>query len=266
METDLKKVIEDRSITLTKPEIRKYMHMLVQGVAHLHHHGILHRDLKPENLLIGSNGVLKITDFGLARRYGSPSEKFTSTAVTIFYRPPELLFGADRYGFPVDMWSVGCIFAELMLRTPYFPGATEIAMIQTITAALGSPNNWPEMDQMPLFFKLEHRERPDPRQLFTAASEDEINLLENLLQWNPNRRLTAAQALQHPYFKGEMADLSDLVLPQKRSAAPIVPANVRSRLQGMDDGTFGVCGLALGCLPWSVTDNLGTAKRTLSFA
>eukprot|EP01122_Echinamoeba_exundans_P018004 TRINITY_DN9933_c0_g1_i1.p1 TRINITY_DN9933_c0_g1~~TRINITY_DN9933_c0_g1_i1.p1 ORF type:complete len:357 (+),score=91.08 TRINITY_DN9933_c0_g1_i1:65-1072(+) len=247
METDLKKIIDDKPLFLSKEDIRAYMWMLVQGVAHLHKHGILHRDLKPENLLISSSGQLKITDFGLARRYGSPREKLTNTAVTIFYRPPELLFGAEKYGFAVDMWSVGCIFAELLLRLPYFPGHTELQMIQNITAALGSPRDWPEMEQMPLFFKVEPRERPDPRQLFSAATDDEIAFLEQLLQWNPNKRMTAAQALQHRYFSGPRSDPSQLKLPTKRGPQPIIPPNVRSRLQDMED------------------ENIGNAKRRLDW-
>jgi cyclin-dependent kinase 7 len=248
MDTDLKKIIEEKAaIPLSKEDIRTYMWMLVQGVAHLHKNGILHRDLKPENLLVSSSGQLKITDFGLARRYGSPREKLTNTAVTIWYRPPELLFGAEKYGFAVDMWSVGCIFAELLLRNPYFPGTTELGMIQNITMALGSPKDWPEMDQMPLFFKVEPRERPDMRQLFHAASEDEISLLDQLLQWNPNKRLTAVQALQHRYFSGPRVDPSQLKLPNKKGQQPIVPPNVRSRLQGIEEGALNVFVLLLFC-------------------
>jgi cyclin-dependent kinase 7 len=112
---NLDDVIKDKSIVLLPEDIKSYMQMLLRGVAHIHSHWILHRDLKPENLLIGENGAIKLADFGLARIYGSPNRNMTSEVCTIWYRPPELLFGAREYSGAVDIWGVGCIFAELML-------------------------------------------------------------------------------------------------------------------------------------------------------
>ncbi|XP_077923369.1 cyclin-dependent kinase 7 isoform X7 [Halichoerus grypus] len=130
METDLEVIIKDNSLVLTPSHIKAYMLMTLQGLEYLHQHWILHRDLKPNNLLLDENGVLKLADFGLAKSFGSPNRAYTHQVVTRWYRAPELLFGARMYGVGVDMWAVGCILAELLLRalkTKYFsnrPGPT----------------------------------------------------------------------------------------------------------------------------------------------
>uniref|UniRef100_A0A8B9DG72 Cyclin-dependent kinase 7 n=1 Tax=Anser cygnoides TaxID=8845 RepID=A0A8B9DG72_ANSCY len=116
METDLEVIIKDSSIVLTQAHIKAYMLMTLQGLEYLHQHWILHRDLKPNNLLLDENGVLKLADFGLAKSFGSPNRVYTHQVVTRWYRAPELLFGARMYGVSVDMWAVGCILAELLLR------------------------------------------------------------------------------------------------------------------------------------------------------
>lgn len=101
--------------------------------------------MKPNNLLIAADGELKLADFGLARTYGEPTGNMSPQVVTRWYRAPELLFGARDYSYGVDMWAVGCIFAELMLRVPYMAGETDIEQLQTIFRALGSPTDkeWP---------------------------------------------------------------------------------------------------------------------------
>ena len=108
------------------------------------------RDLKPNNLLIASDGQLKLADFGLARDFADPGHKMTCQVITRWYRPPELLFGCRYYGASVDMWSIGCIFAELMLRTPYLPGESDMDQLRTIFRALGTPTEeeWPVMHKI----------------------------------------------------------------------------------------------------------------------
>ncbi|KAL6059287.1 Cyclin-dependent kinase D-2, variant 2 [Balamuthia mandrillaris] len=145
METDLEAIVRDENIVLSPADIKAYMLMLLQGLEHCHTNWVLHRDLKPNNLLISPNGVLKLADFGLARFWGSPDRRFTHQVVTRWYRAPELLFGAQAYSSSVDIWACGCIFAELMLRRPYFPGDSEIDQLGKIFAALGTPTEeiWP---------------------------------------------------------------------------------------------------------------------------
>lgn len=113
-------------------EVKKLLHMLLSGVQHLHDNWILHRDLKASNLLLSHKGVLKIGDFGLAREYGSPLKPYTQIVVTLWYRCPELLLGAKEYSTAVDMWSVGCIFGEFILRQPLFMGKSEIDQLNVI--------------------------------------------------------------------------------------------------------------------------------------
>ncbi len=113
---------QDNSILLTPGHIKSYVLQTLLGLEYLHANWILHRDLKPNNLLLNRDGVLKIADFGLAKHYGSPNRQYTHIVVTRWYRAPELLFGARIYGTGVDIWAVGCILAELLLRTPFVAG------------------------------------------------------------------------------------------------------------------------------------------------
>ena len=145
MDTDLENIIRDQSIILTTANIKSYILMTLQGLEYLHLHWILHRDLKPNNLLVNSHGVLKIADFGLAKFFGSPTRVNTHQVVTRWYRCPELLFGAKQYGTNIDIWSVGCILGELLLRSPLFPGESDLDQLTKIFQVLGSPTEetWP---------------------------------------------------------------------------------------------------------------------------
>ena len=117
------------SLGLGDPVVRKFMMQLCDGIKYCHSHRILHRDLKPQNLLIDKEGNLKLADFGLARAFGVPLRTYTHEVVTLWYRSPEILLGGRQYSTGVDMWSVGCIFAEMVTRKPLFPGDSEIAQI-----------------------------------------------------------------------------------------------------------------------------------------
>lgn len=145
LSSNLEEVIKDQSLIFTNADIKSWMAMTFRGLEYCHRAFVLHRDLKPNNLLIGSDGQLKIADFGLAREFGDPLAGMTSQVITRWYRPPELIMGARNYGTAVDIWSVGCIFAELMLRTPYLPGESDLQQLTTICKALGTPTerDWP---------------------------------------------------------------------------------------------------------------------------
>lgn len=156
LDLDLKKYMDklpqEGESSMLQPElVKKFTLQLIQGVHYCHSHRIIHRDLKPQNLLIDQEGNLKLADFGLARAFGVPLRNYTHEIVTLWYRAPEVLLGSRHYSTGVDMWSVGCIFAEMALRKPLFPGDSEIDEIFKIFKTLGTPNEpvWPGVSQLP---------------------------------------------------------------------------------------------------------------------
>lgn len=161
------------------------------------------QDLKPNNLLVNSEGVLKLGDFGLAKFYGSPNRVYTHQVVTRWYRSPELLFGARMYGDGVDMWAVGCILAELLLRVPFLPGESDLDQLTKIFQALGTPTeeNWPGMNGLPDFIQFKPSPGTPLREIFTAATDDLLYLLSKLLAICPSERCSASEALQMEYFR-----------------------------------------------------------------
>jgi len=201
-EYDLEMVVKDRDLFLTAGDIKSYMLQLLRGVETLHKYWVLHRDLKPNNLLMSKDGILKIADFGFARQFGSPNPRYTHEVVTRWYRAPELLFGATQYGPSIDIWSVGCIFAELMMKTPYFAGDSDLDQLSKIFAALGTPTEetWPGMTSLPNYIQFNYCPGTPLKQLFTAAKDDAIDLLSQMIKFNPSSRITATEALKHPYF------------------------------------------------------------------
>lgn len=203
--SDLEVIINDKSLMIVPADIKSWLLMTLRGIYHCHRNGIMHRDLKPNNLLISPTGQLKLADFGLARAFGGPNEKFTSNVVTRWYRAPELLFGARHYAGGVDIWAAGVIFAELMLRTPYLPGKDDNDQVVVTFRALGTPTekNWPGVSILPNYNNLVMYPPPSRQELrnrFPAATESALDLLCGMLTLDPNKRLDAGQCLTHKYF------------------------------------------------------------------
>lgn len=182
------------------------MLQLLSAVAHCHSNWILHRDLKTSNLLMNNRGTIKVADFGLARRYGDPVGVggLTQLVVTLWYRAPEILLGATEYSTAVDMWSVGCIFGELILNEPIFQAKGELELIGMIFKLLGPPTkvNWPDYTTLPLSktLSLPHYTPPAFRQRFPYLTAAGIDLISSLMEYDPAKRITAEDALKHPYF------------------------------------------------------------------
>jgi len=206
IEHDLKTLLTTMPAPFLQSEIKTLMLQLLSAVAHCHERWILHRDLKTSNLLMNNRGTIKVADFGLARRYGDPVGVggLTQLVVTLWYRAPEILLGATTYSTAIDMWSVGCIFAELLLKEPLFQAKGEIELLSMIFKLLGPPttHSWPDYHTLPLAksITLPPPQPPQLRQKFQYITAAGIDLMARLLTYDPEMRISAVDALKHPYF------------------------------------------------------------------
>lgn len=178
---------------------------ILRGLKYVHSAHVLHRDLKPSNLLLNASCDLKIADFGLARTSTESNNFMTEYVVTRWYRAPELLLSCDSYDAAIDVWSVGCILAEMLLRKPFLPGRDYIDQLKLIIRTLGTPTDeelgFISAPKAKSYIKaLPLATRPDFRRLFPGASPQAVDLLERMLQFDPRRRITVEQALQHPWL------------------------------------------------------------------
>uniref|UniRef100_A0A8D0NVA1 Cyclin-dependent kinase 7 n=1 Tax=Sus scrofa TaxID=9823 RepID=A0A8D0NVA1_PIG len=202
-------------------------------------------DLKPNNLLLDENGVLKLADFGLAKSFGSPNRAYTHQVVTRWYRAPELLFGARMYGVGVDMWAVGCILAELLLRVPFLPGDSDLDQLTRIFETLGTPTEeqWPDMCSLPDFVTFKSFPGIPLQHIFIAAGDDLLDLIQGLFLFNPCTRITATQGLKTKYFSNRPGPTPGCQLPRpncpvealKEQSNPAV-ATKRKRTEALEQG------------------------------
>ncbi|KAG2219107.1 hypothetical protein INT45_009774 [Circinella minor] len=223
LDMDLRRYMNDVGRKgMTPAHIKSYMHQLLCGLQYCHSHRILHRDLKPQNLLIDSTGKLIIADLGLSRVFGVPMRTYTHQVITLWYRPPEILLGAQFYSTAVDMWSVGCIFAEMMTLRPIFPGDSQIDELFRIFQLLGTPTEdiWPGVSTLPDFnvtfpgwkrrnlreeFQkynsfLQLKELYNDPEQYEQSFTHAFDLINKLLEYDPHFRLSAKKAAEHPYF------------------------------------------------------------------
>lgn len=184
--------------------VRNIMYQVLQGLAYMHKNGFFHRDLKPENLLCNGPELVKIADFGLAKeiRTKPPHTEYISTR---WYRAPEIMLKSTYYSSPIDLWAVGCIMYETYTFRPLFPGSGEVDTLFKITAVLGTPtkDTWPEGVTLASqhHFKLPSMVPTSLKSLVRNASDDGITVMQHMLMWDPQKRPTAAQSLQYPYFQ-----------------------------------------------------------------
>lgn len=236
MDRDLKSLMSDMKRPFKIEEVKLLMQQLISAIAHLHDNWILHRDLKTSNLLI-NKGVLKVGDFGLAREYGSPLKQYTNKVVTLWYRAPELLLNTGHYSTPIDVWSIGCIFGELLTMKPLFPGNSDYEQIDLIFKALGSPNEdlWPDYEKIRLaksirFPKYKFNTLLEKLENKNLLSKKGFHLWNKLLAYDPGvkpnvtkpgyvfeqrptHRITAKAALEHEFFKEDPRPVSSDLFP-----------------------------------------------------
>eukprot|EP00003_Mantamonas_plastica_P011821 TRINITY_DN2176_c1_g1_i1.p1 TRINITY_DN2176_c1_g1~~TRINITY_DN2176_c1_g1_i1.p1 ORF type:complete len:618 (-),score=207.85 TRINITY_DN2176_c1_g1_i1:119-1972(-) len=203
MEENLYQLTQNKKVKLTEDKIRNYLYQIIQGLAYMHKHGYFHRDIKPENLLV-TKDICKLADFGLAREIRS-RPPYTDYVSTRWYRAPEVLLRDLAYGAPIDMWAVGAIMAELYTLRPLFPGNSEADEIFKICSVLGTPSyqTWPQGLKLAsaMHFKLPQMVGTPLAQLVPQASSEAIDLMYQLMAYDPKKRPSAAEALQHPYFQ-----------------------------------------------------------------
>lgn len=187
---------------LEEADIKNIFHQIMCGLAEIHNNGILHRDLAPSNILISSDGVVKIADFGLSRFIASPNNMMTGTVTTLSFRAPEILFGARYYSFSLDIWSAGCIFAQMLTKNVLFPGKDDIEVLKEIFSLLGvrSETNWPDAEYLPNYELFKDGNPITIEKKFSNFSPYAVDLLQQMLVLDPNKRITANDVLRHPYF------------------------------------------------------------------
>ncbi|KAL0265664.1 UNVERIFIED_CONTAM: hypothetical protein PYX00_011378 [Menopon gallinae] len=195
----LEDMLKRKDLVIMPADIKAWLIMILKGLHEIHSRFLIHRDIKPNNILFARDGVLKLADFGLCRSVSS--ERMTTQVITRWYRPPELLLGCRNYAFPADMWSVGCVMAEMFLRVPLFAADSDIKQLDLIFRALGTPDDAYFQNlcgEMPIMFKK--HPRSDFESLFSAAGQDALDLMKQLLDLNPNCRPSTLKAVGHRYF------------------------------------------------------------------
>lgn len=210
VDQDLKKFFSSREgKPLDGILVKSLLYQLIRGIAHCHQMKVLHRDLKPQNLLVSKEGVLKLADFGLARAFGIPVKNYTNEVVTLWYRAPDILLGSKNYSTSIDIWSIGCIFVEMINLKPLFPGNSEQDQLKKIFKVMGTPTveKWPTVTELSEWKPENFEKYPGiPLSSLVPKLEPEgLDLLDKLLRCNPSERITAKKALEHPYF----ADIPD---------------------------------------------------------
>ncbi|CAN8269670.1 unnamed protein product [Cochlearia groenlandica] len=221
MHHDLAGLAASPVITFTEQQVKCYMKQLLSGLEHCHNRGVLHRDIKGSNLLIDDEGVLRIGDFGLATFFdASKRQQMTNRVVTLWYRAPELLHGVVEYSVGIDLWSAGCILAELLAGRPIMPGRNEIEQLHRIYKLCGSPSEeyWRKIRLPSTHKHVYHKPLPQykrkVREVFKAFSPEALSLLDTLLSLDPSQRQTATQALRSDFFMTEPLPCEPSDLPK----------------------------------------------------
>jgi len=223
LENDLKAYVDDCKGIIDLNNVKIFLYQLLRGLQYCHKKKVLHRDLKPQNILINQFGELKLADFGLARAKSVPIKTYSNEVVTLWYRPPDVLLGSVDYTTSIDIWGVGCIFAEMVTGRPLFPGQANEDQIELIWKTLGTPteSTWEGVSLLPEYEASLWEEYPPTKiePLIPRLRRTGITLLKNLLTYNPTNRISAEAAMAEPYFQDLQIPL-DLPPTQSIIACP----------------------------------------------
>ncbi|KAK2869885.1 hypothetical protein Q8A67_024277 [Cirrhinus molitorella] len=240
MKENLYQLMKDRTKLFPESVVRNISFQILQGLSFIHKHGFFHRDMKPENLLCMGPELVKIADFGLAREIRS-RPPYTDYVSTRWYRAPEVLLRSPVYSSPIDIWAVGCIMAELYTLRPLFPGNSEVDEIFKICQVLGTvkKSDWPEGYQLAaaMNFRFPQCVPTLLKTLIPNATNEALDLMRDLLQWDPKKRPSAAKALRYPYFQvgqvlGPLPMTPDV---RKAHIKTTLPSEPRSELQSVSE-------------------------------
>lgn len=222
MEANLYEYMKARVKPIPETKVRNIMFQIIQALHHVHKGGYFHRDMKPENLLV-SGETCKLADFGLAREIRA-RPPFTDYVSTRWYRAPEVLLRSSVYNSPVDIWACGGIMAELYTLRPLLPGSSESDQLYKTCSVLGTPTaaNWPEGLKLAaqIGFRFPQFVPTKLEVLIPQANTDGVSIMNAMLTWDPNKRLSTAKVLQHPYFEASMVDVKE---GNKDTSLPALP-------------------------------------------
>merc|ERR1712154_724056 len=228
-EHDLASLMDSNLYSFSISEIKCIVIQLLSAIKYAHRHFVIHRDIKLSNILLNSNGCITLCDWGLARLFSDPLKEHTAKVVTLWYRAPELLFGAIHYHTAIDLWAIGCIVAELLRGKPLLPGNSELHQIQLIFTLLGTPNHhiWPNHKSLPKYNEItkdidhsKYKWNQIDSMFAGYGGLNCLDLIKQLLAYDPSKRITAENAIKHPFFK-------EMPLPSTKDMMPTFPAKVK---------------------------------------